>query len=280
MSDKDRRFLPKAYDNTPFLHSPQARTIRLLAEYLEPQARLRRYKVRGTIVFFGSARALPPEKLGEKIQQERELIALADATVAAQINRRIVAYERMSRYYADAVELARRLTEYYQKMPDQRDRHVVCSGGGPGMMEAANRGAHEAGGKTVGFGISLPFEQTINDYIDSKLAFEFHYFFMRKYWFIYTAQALVAFPGGFGTMDEFFEVMTLTQTKKVSRRLPIVLYGSDYWNTVINWEAMIQWGTIAADDLNLFKVCDTPVEAFDYLKSAIKSRAEQEQDEG
>jgi len=261
---------PKAYYNKEFLFSPDARTIRILAEYLEPQRRLRKHKIRGTIVMFGSARALPPEDLAVEVLRTREQIEKAPPAEAQRLLRHISSMERMSAYYAEAAELARLLTLHFNGASDGRERHVICSGGGPGIMEAANRGAHEAGGKTVGFGISLPHEQTINRYIDPSLAFEFHYFFMRKYWFMYLARALIVFPGGFGTIDEFFEMLTLVQTRKVTKNLPIILYGSRYWEEVIRWDVMQDWGVISPEDVNLFKYCDTPEQAFEYLVKEIK----------
>jgi uncharacterized protein (TIGR00730 family) len=267
--ENNGHYPPKAYNNKEFIFSPHARTIRMLAEYLEPQARLRQYKVRGTIVVFGSARALSPEELGLAIKQARSELKTATPEDAVRIRQRMTSMERMSRYYAECEELSGLLTEYFQSLPDARDRHIVCSGGGPGIMEAANRGAIEAGGRTVGLGISLPMEQSANRFLDPRLTFEFHYFFMRKYWFMYLARALIVFPGGFGTMDELFEMLTLVQTKKVRKRLPIVLYGGAYWENVLRFEAMVEWGVISAEDLELFKICNTPQEAFDFIKSEV-----------
>ena len=259
----------KAYNNPAFLHSPDARTVRILTEYLEPQARLRREKINGTIVFFGSARSLPSEDVRPILEEaERRVREDGDSkALEALENARGIA--RNSRYYEEGVELAKKLTEFYQTQPNPRDRFVVCSGGGPGVMEAANRGARQANGKTVGFCISLPHEQSVNRYLLPDLSFEFHYFFMRKYWFVYLARALIVFPGGFGTLDELFEVLTLIQTRKIKKTLPIVLYGSAYWREVVNFEAMVRWGLIAKEDLQLFHWCDSPQEAFDYLREAI-----------
>ena len=273
-----KNLFPKAYYNKDFLFSPNARTIRILAEYLEPQTRLRQHKIRGLVVIFGSARALSPEELADKIRATQKQIEAAGEEDAARLREQITCFERMSRYYADAARLSYLLTQHYQAIPNAKNLYVVCSGGGPGIMEAANRGAHEAGGKTVGFGISLPFEQGINRFIDRDLAFEFHYFFMRKYWFMYLAKALVVFPGGFGTMDELFEVLTLVQTRKVTKKLPIILYGSRYWEEVIRFDTMIKWGVITPDDVNLFKLCDSPEEAFEYLKQEINHRDPAEPD--
>ncbi len=274
--DNHSEFFPKAYDNGEFLHGAQARTIRILAEYLEPQMRLRHHKVRGTIVFFGSARALAPEELAKHIELAQQPLEGLPPAEVEQIHHSIHFMQRLSRYYEDAVRLSSMLTTHFQGLPDPRFRHVVCSGGGPGIMEAANRGAVHAGGKTVGLGISLPLEQGANRFLHPGLTFEFHYFFMRKYWFIYLAKALVVFPGGFGTMDELFEVLTLIQTQKLKKKLPIVLYGSEYWNDVIDFKAMVKWMVVSPKDLELFQICDTPQHAFDFLTSHVISGVDPE----
>jgi uncharacterized protein (TIGR00730 family) len=263
--DQQGKFPPKAYDNKEFLHRAQARTLRILAEYLEPQERLRLHKIRGTIVMFGSARALSPEDLAKAMQQQSAQLEAASGAEILAIRQRMAGMERMTKYYNDCARLSSMLTKHYHGLPDPRDRHVVCSGGGPGIMEAANRGAREAHGKTLGLCISLPHEQTNNRYLDPRLTFEFHYFFMRKYWFMYLARGLIVFPGGFGTMDELFEMLTLVQTQKVRKTLPVVLYGAAYWQEVLRLDIMVDWGVIAAEDLNLFKFCDTPEEAFDFI---------------
>src|ERR1035438_3373758 len=219
----DRR--PVAYMNDQFLNSPDARALRILSEFLEPLAHFRREKIRDTVVFFGSAR----------IREEGPL----------------------ARYYSEARTLAKMLTEWSEQFTNSTHRFVICSGGGPGIMEAANRGAADAKGKTVGLNIGLPFEQFPNPYITPELSFEFHYFFMRKFWFAYLSKALVVFPGGFGTMDEMFEILTLAQTKKLAKKMTIVLYGSAYWKEIINFEALIKYGTIAAEDMKLFHFVDT-----------------------
>lgn len=274
--DTQPEFLPKAYDNPEFLHSAQARTLRILAEYLEPQNRLRNHKVRGTIVFFGSARALAPEELNKHVELARQPLEGLDPKEAEQIHRNIESMKRMSRYYEDAVRLSSMLTTHFKSVADARYRHLVASGGGPGIMEAANRGAVHAGGKTVGFGISIPLEQGANRFLDPRLSFEFHYFFMRKYWFVYLARAMVIFPGGFGTMDELFEVLTLIQTHKLKKKLPIVLYGREYWTDVLNFEAMVKWMVVSPKDLELFKICDTPEEAFDFLIARVPAGVDAE----
>lgn len=231
----------KAYRNPEFLGSPQARTLRLLSEYLEPEARFERFKVEDTIVFFGSARALPDDP----------------------------GNPRMSAAYAAADELAFRMTVWSKGLSRSRHRFIVCSGGGPGIMEAANRGASRARGLSMGLGISLPFEQGINEYVSRELAFEFHYFFMRKFWFVYLARALVVFPGGFGTLDELFEVLTLVQTRKASRPRPIVLFGREFWDHLIDWRILSDWGVVSAEDLALFRVVDSVEEGFDYLTTEL-----------
>ncbi|RPH96243.1 TIGR00730 family Rossman fold protein [candidate division KSB1 bacterium] len=205
----------------------------------------------------------------ESVRRVQEDLKKASPEEAVRIRQKITIDERMSKYYADCMRLTGLLTDYFRGLPDPRSHHVVCSGGGPGIMEAANRGAIEAGGKTVGFSISLPHEQANNRFLDPRLTFEFHYFFMRKYWFMYLARGLVVFPGGFGTMDELFEMMTLVQTQKVRKRVPIVLYGSAFWEDVVRFETMVQWGVISPEDTKLFKICDTPEEALEFLKKEI-----------
>ncbi len=261
----------KAYKNLEFLNSPDARTIRILSEFLEPKRRFQVEKISGTIVFFGSARSKQPE------EAEKDLAAVEARTEEASGNpdpalKDELEFARnqvfLSRYYQDAVELARRLTQWSNTL-DPRDRPVVCTGGGPGMMEAANRGAIEAGGRSIGLNISLPFEQVPNAYITPELNFEFHYFFMRKLWLVHLARALVILPGGFGTLDELFEVLTLVQTGKVKKKLPIVIYGSEYWNRIVNMENLVKYGVISRADLDLFKYCDTVDEAFTCLKEEL-----------
>jgi len=227
-----------AYKNQEFLDSPEARGLRILSEYLEPFSHFRREKIRDTIVFFGSARI---EENGSPL----------------------------ARYYADARTLARLVTEWGEEIKNSSHRFVICSGGGPGIMEAANRGAFEAGGKTIGLNIGLPFEQFPNKYISPELCFEFHYFFMRKFWFAYLAKALVVFPGGFGTMDELMEILTLVQTRKLAKRMVIVLYGSTFWKEIVNFDALIKYGVISPEDLELFQFADDPQSAFALLKDGL-----------
>jgi uncharacterized protein (TIGR00730 family) len=226
-----------AYKNLAFLDSDDARPLRILAEYLEPLSVLHRERVRDTIVFFGSARLREDGPLG--------------------------------RYYAEARELARQVTEWSKGLPQGSQRFIVCSGGGGGIMEAANRGASDARGRTIGLNIGLPHEQRPNRYITRELLFEFHYFFMRKLWFAHLARALVVFPGGFGTLDELMEILTLAQTHKLDRKIPIVLYGSSYWNEVVNFDALVRHGMIAQEDLDLFRFADDPTAAFDILRSSL-----------
>ncbi len=261
----------KAYNNLDFLNSPDARIIRILAEYLEPMKRFRDEKVNDTVVFFGSARTK------EMPEAEKDLKAVEERLAAAGTDNRAALLEEleyaknqvfMSRYYEDAVELARRLTAWSETLHPNY-RFVVSSGGGPGMMEAANRGALEAGGKSIGLNISLPMEQFSNPYITPELNFEFHYFFIRKFWFVYLAKALIIFPGGFGTLDELFEVLTLVQTKKVRKPMPICIYGTEYWNQVMNLEAMAKYGTISKSDLDLIHFSDSVDCAYEYLMTEL-----------
>ena len=260
----------KAYKNFDFLNSPEARTIRMLCEYEEPKKRLDQQGVENTIVFFGSARSEASDEARATLAAAK-LAAKADP-IDKKAQAAVLKAERgvkLSQYYDDARELARRLTEWDIGRPD-RMGYMVSTGGGPGMMEAANRGASEVvGGKSVGLGISLPFEEKVNRYVPEELAFEFHYFFMRKYWFLYHVKAMVLMPGGFGTMDELFETLTLRQTGKITKPVPTVLFGSDYWNSVLNMDAMIEWGTISPGDPDLMHVSDTVDDAFDFLTTSL-----------
>jgi len=228
---------PLAYRNQEFLDSDDGRPLRILAEYLQPLSAFRRQRVRDTIVFFGSARLLRDGPLGS--------------------------------YYDAARDLARLVTEWSEGLESPAHRYVVCTGGGGGIMEAANRGAAEAGGRTIGLNIGLPHEQRPNPYISKGLGFEFHYFFMRKLWFAYLARAIVAFPGGFGTLDELFEILTLAQTQKLAKKILVVIYGREYWERLINFQVMSDAGAISPEDLDLFKVVDTPEEGFEYLKDGL-----------
>ena len=229
--------LPRAYRNEEFMDTPAARPLRLLAEYLHPQSHFRNERIHDTVVFFGSARLLEMGPLG--------------------------------RYYNDARELARRLTEWSDALEEPTRRFVVCSGGGPGIMEAANRGAQDAGGKTIGLNIGLPFEQRPNPFVTPELNFEFHYFFMRKFWFAYLAKALVVFPGGYGTLDELSEILTLVQTQKLRKKIVVILYGTAFWKEVINFDALVRHGMISPEDLDLFQFSDDVDSAFGLLKEGL-----------
>jgi uncharacterized protein (TIGR00730 family) len=260
---------PLAYRNEPFLSSPDGRILRILAEYQEPLARFRREQIQDTVVFFGSAR------IQEAGAAKKALAAVENSdanTPAAQQEtnlKRALAVVDMARYYEDARRLAHLLTEWSIQIPARRRRFVVTTGGGPGIMEAANLGAHEAGGKSIGLNINLPFEQNPNSYITPSLNFEFHYFFMRKFWFAYLAKALVIFPGGFGTIDELFEILTLAQTDKLAKKILVVIYGSEYWHRIMNFQAFVDAGTVSAEDLNLFRFVDTPEDAFKFLRDGL-----------
>ena len=256
----------KAYKDLEFLNSPAARHIRILCEYEEPRQRLMRHRVHHTIVFFGSARTRSGEEARAMLVEAEAALERNpdDATLQAAFKKAQI-FDRMSRYYDDARTLARKLTEWSSARTSGR-KFVITSGGGPGIMEAANRGASEApDGRSVGLGISLPFEQGVNRYVTPELAFEFHYFFTRKYWFLYLCKALVIFPGGYGTLDELFETLTLVQTGKIKKRLPILLFGAPYWNKVLNLDAMVEYGTIGPDDAKLVHKTDDVDEAFAWL---------------
>ena len=258
---------PVAYQNEAFLNSPDGRIIRMLAEYQEPLARFRREQIQDTVVFFGSARFQ-----GRKIAAE-SLAAVGERNASAeQLERDLKnaqAGVEMARYYEDARTLAHLLTKWSITIPARRHRFVVTTGGGPGIMEAANLGAHEAGGKSIGLNIQLPFEQHPNQFITPSLNFQFHYFFMRKFWFAYLAKGLVIFPGGFGTMDELFEILTLAQTDKLAKKILVIIYGSEYWNKIINFQAFVDAGAVSPQDLDLFKIVDNPEEAFEYLREGL-----------
>jgi uncharacterized protein (TIGR00730 family) len=258
---------PLAYMDADFLESDDARPLRILAEYLEPLRRLKEQNIQDTVVFFGSAR------VHSRVEAARALDRLKKRGARSRDHAELLKRSRKalewSRYYEDARELANRLAKWSLSLESPRHRFVVTSGGGPGIMEAANRGAHEAGGKSIGFNIRLPFEQGANRYITDGLHFEFHYFFMRKFWFAYLAKALVIFPGGFGTLDEMFEVLTLAQTQKLSKQLGVFLYGREYWEAILDLKPMDEWGAISADDLDLLKWVESPAEAFEQLRTHL-----------
>jgi uncharacterized protein (TIGR00730 family) len=259
---------PLAYHDLEFLESPDARPIRILSEYLSPARRFKKENIQDTVVFFGSARIHSREVAEEALLKLTKTRGRRKVGHAAALKRGRKAVE-WSRYYEDARRLAYMLTEWSLSLEEPRRRFVVCSGGGPGIMEAANRGAREAGGKTIGLNISLPFEQGPNPYITEGLHFEFHYFFMRKFWFAYLAKALVIFPGGFGTLDEMFEILTLAQTRKLSKKLRVILYGSEYWNEVFDVRPLAEWGAIDVKDLDLLYRADTPEAALEELKDFL-----------
>jgi uncharacterized protein (TIGR00730 family) len=269
MTDQKLKPAPLAYQNEPFLNSPDGRILRLLSEYSEPLSRFRREQIQDTVVFFGSARIPSQDHASNRLTEVRGNGQDSPAAQQAKDMKRAEAAVEMARYYEDARKLARLLTEWSTQIPAKRQRFVVTTGGGPGIMEAANLGAHEAGGKTIGLNINLPFEQNPNPYITPSLNFEFHYFFMRKFWFAYLAKALVIFPGGFGTLDELFEILTLAQTEKLAKKIVVVIYGSAYWKKIINFDAMLDAGVISAPDLDLFKMSDSPEESFEFLKEGL-----------
>jgi uncharacterized protein (TIGR00730 family) len=273
MANHTKPTAPLAYENETFLKGPDGRPLRILAEYAEPLARFRREKIQDTVVFFGSARFHSlssaqgaAQRLDPPVSQQSPAKPAPEQVQAAYRAQRAV---DMARYYEDARRLANMLTTWSRTLPGKRHRFVVTTGGGPGIMEAANRGAREAGGKTIGLNIALPAEQDPNPYITPELNFEFHYFFMRKLWFAYLAKALVVFPGGFGTLDELFEILTLAQTEKLAKKMTVLVYGSEYWRRVLNLEALADAGTIAPEDVNLFQYVDTPEDAFARLQENL-----------
>ena len=265
---------PKApHEDHRFLESTPARPLRILAEYLHPLVQLKKEGIADTIVMFGSARIESHEIAQARItrlkkENVRKLSATAQTRHSSEV-RHAKSLLEMSRYYEEARQLSHKITSWALTLGPRPRRFVICSGGGPGIMEAANLGAHEAGGKTVGLNIQLPFEQSPNRYITPALNFQFHYFFMRKFWFAYLAKALVIFPGGFGTMDELFEILTLAQTDKLAKKILVVIYGSEYWNRVINFQAFVDAGTIAPEDVNQFKIVDSPEDAFEFLRDGL-----------
>src|ERR1700716_3361036 len=260
---------PMAYLYPEFLESAEARPIRILAESLEPLRRFKEQRVQDTVVFFGSARVDSRERAERALATLRARgVRDADQQYQMELTKSRKALE-WARYYEEARELARLLAAWALSLQSEHHRFVVTSGGGPGIMEAANRGAHEAGGKSIGFNIRLPFEQGANRYITDGLHFEFHYFFMRKFWFAYLSKALVVFPGGFGTLDEMFEILTLGQTDNLSKKIGVVLYGREYWEQVLDFKPMAEWGAIAEKDLELMQYADTPANAFEELRAHL-----------
>lgn len=265
---------PKAYRNRDYLNSSHARPIRMLCELMEPAARLRAQRVENSIVFFGSARNPDPERAARMLKDIDSNLRGPNLSEEAtrQLNIRKRQIELATHYYEEARKLSHRLTKWSLEMEDKKQKFYICSGGGPGIMEAANRGAREAGGRSIALGISLPFEQKLNPYCDDELSFDFHYFFLRKYWFLYHARALVVFPGGFGTMDELFEMLTLVQTHKTVKPIRFILYGREFWDAAVNFSTLVEWGTISPEDIGLFELVDTVDEAFELLQQIKLSR--------
>ncbi|HKW16228.1 MAG TPA: TIGR00730 family Rossman fold protein [Terriglobales bacterium] len=261
MTKPPPKIAPLAYENPDFLNSPDGRILRIMSEYAEPLARFRREQIQDTVVFFGSARFHSKDEAEKAMQASSSTDDGKRKLAQAGVN--------MARYYEDARRMAFLLSQWASHIPARRRRFVVTTGGGPGIMEAANRGAREAGAKTVGLNIRLPFEQYPNPYITPALNFEFHYFFMRKFWFAYLAKALVIFPGGFGTMDELFEILTLAQTQKLAKKILVVIYGREYWDRLINFQTMVDAAAISQKDLELFKIVDSPEEGFEYLREGL-----------
>ena len=255
----EKKIAPMAYENPEFLNSPDGRVLRIMSEYVEPLARFRREQIQDTVVFFGSARF-------RSLEDARKAVEEAGSGEDAKLAR---SHLDMARYYEEARRMAFMLSQWAATIPARRRRFVVTTGGGPGIMEAANRGAQEAKSKSIGLNIRLPFEQYPNPYITPALNFEFHYFFMRKFWFAYLAKALVIFPGGFGTLDEFFEILTLAQTQKLAKKIIVIVYGKEYWSRVLNLQALADSGAISPEDVNLFQFADTPEEAFECLKEGL-----------
>lgn len=260
--------VPLAYENKKFLNGPDGRSLRILSEYQEPLSKFRRERIQDTLVFFGSARFRSRETAEAELRSVQE--AGVKSPEAEEITRRAESNLVMSQYYEDARSLAFLIAKWTKTIAQPRHRFVVCTGGGPGIMEAANRGAYEAGAKTIGLNINLPFEQVPNPYITPELNFEFHYFFMRKLWFAYLAKALVVFPGGFGTFDEMFELLTLAQTEKLAKHICVVVYGKAYWNKVVNFQALVDAGTISAKDMDLIHWAESPEEAFEILRGDLE----------
>lgn len=273
----------KAYEDIDFLNSSDGRIIRILSEFLQPQSRFKKHKIVDTIVFFGSARLKSKKDALAEYNKFKTLNPKSDLNFAEKL-RKAEQLVEMSKYYEDAVELSRRLTKWSSELGTKASRFIICTGGGPGIMEAANRGAKLAGGKSIGLNISIPFEQFINKYVPRDLQFEFHYFFMRKFWFAYLAKSLVVFPGGFGTMDEFLEILTLVQTGKIKKKLMLVVYDEKYWSKIINFKALAYNGMIGSNDHKIFNFCNTVDEAFEMIttffeKNYLMKKEEKELEE-
>ncbi len=252
--------LLKAYEDLDFLNSSEARILRILAEFLEPQKEFKKHKIIDTIVFFGSARLKSKKDAIAELNKFKTINP--NTPKLAEELRKAQQQVHMSKYYEDAVELSRRLTEWSMNLETFANRFIICTGGGPGVMEAANKGAKLAGGYSIGLNISIPFEQFMNKYVSPELRFEFHYFFMRKFWFAYLAKCLIVFPGGFGTMDEFFEILTLLQTGKIKKKMLLVVYDEKYWKSILNLDKLVENGVVNKSDLNYFNFCNTVDEAY------------------
>jgi len=260
----------KAYENLDFLHSPNARALRILTEFQEPKDRFNKNNIMDTIVFFGSARLASKKEATKKLRNFRKTAKPNSRNYKDKL-KKLEGLLIMSKYYEDAVELAEKLTKWSMGLPtNEIKRFIVCSGGGPGIMEAANKGAKQAGGYSIGLNISIPFEQFVNKYVKKELAFEFHYFFMRKFWFAYLAKALIVFPGGFGTLDEFMEILTLMQTGKIKKNMKIICYDENYWKSIINFKSFIEHGMISAKDLKLFDFCNSVDEMYNKIVTHLE----------
>ncbi len=259
----------KAYENLDFLDSPDGRTVRMLTEYLHPKSKFRKHKIMDTIVFFGSARLKDKRNAIKDYNEIKSKNPKSTQGFAKKLREAQLMVD-MSRYYQDAVELSRRITEWSLNLETSANRFIVCTGGGPGIMEAANRGAKKAGGYSVGLNISIPYEQYVNKYVTPELSFEFHYFFMRKFWFAYLSKAFIIFPGGFGTMDEMFEVLTLVQTDKIRKKLALIIYDEEYWKSIINFDTLVEKGLISASDLKLFTFCNSLDQAYEAIIKHLK----------
>lgn len=267
----------KAYQDDNFLNSSDGRSIRMLTEYLQPKSKFKKFKVMDTIVFFGSARLKSKRDALKEFNKVKNSNPKKTENFAKKL-REAQLHVDMSKYYEDAVELSKRLTEWSLNLETNANRFIVCTGGGPGIMEAANRGAKKAGGYSVGLNISIPFEQYVNKYVTPDLSFEFHYFFMRKFWFAYLSKALIIFPGGFGTMDELFEILTLVQTEKIKKKLAVIIYDRKYWEKIFNFDALVDMGMISRSDLNLLTMCDTLDEAYDKIIKHLKKHYSKEKE--
>jgi uncharacterized protein (TIGR00730 family) len=257
---KDKTKL-KAYEDLDFLNSSEARVLRILAEFLEPQKEFKKHKIIDTIVFFGSARLRSRKEAVAELNKFKTMNPKTTPKFAEEL-RKAQHHVEMSRYYEDAVELSMRLTKWAMGLKTFARRFTICTGGGPGIMEAANKGAKMAGGYSIGLNISIPFEQYVNKFVPPELSFEFHYFFMRKFWFAYLAKCLIVFPGGFGTMDEFFEIVTLLQTGKIKKKMLLVVYDEKFWKGIVNFNALVDNGVINKSDLNMLNFCNNVDEAF------------------